>query len=72
MLTTEWNWDVAKQVWYEEGREEGKEEERQERVRKALAEGVSEESIQRIFGLDKETIKSLSADHLNSSLVIPH
>ena len=58
MLTTEWNWDVAKQVWYEEAREE----EREELARKALAEGATVEFIQKIFGLDVETIKGLSLE----------
>jgi len=74
MLLTEWNWDDAKQVWYEEGmeeglekgreegREEGKEEgrvnEQKEIARNALAEGASIEFVRKITGLDMETLKS--------------
>jgi hypothetical protein len=56
MLMTEWNWDDALAVRYEEGMEKGKE----ETARNALAEGASIEFIQKITGLDMETIKSLS------------
>ena len=67
MLITEWNWDDAKQVWYEEGKEEGmeeglekgREEGREETARNALAEGVSIEIIQKITGLDIEAIEKL-------------
>jgi flagellar biosynthesis/type III secretory pathway protein FliH len=38
MLLTEWNWDDAKEVWFEEGREEGLAEGREE----GLAEGREE------------------------------
>jgi len=67
MLLTEWNWDDAKQVWYEEGmedglekgREEGKEEGKEEIARNALAEGASIEFVRKITGLDMETLKTL-------------
>ena len=71
MLMTEWNWDDAMAVRYEEGledglekgmekgREEGLAEGREEIARNALAEGVSMEIIQKITGLDIETIKNL-------------
>ncbi|MDR0312820.1 MAG: Rpn family recombination-promoting nuclease/putative transposase [Treponema sp.] len=59
MLITEWNWDDAKKVWHEEGVEEGREEGREEVARNALAEGASIEFVQKITGLDIETIKSL-------------
>jgi len=71
MLLTEWNWDDAKQVWYEEGmeeglekgREEGREEgrvnEQKEIARNALVEGVPIEIIEKITGLDIETLKTL-------------
>jgi len=51
MLMTEWNWDDARQVWYEEGKEEI--------ARNALAEGASIEFVQKITGLDIETLKGL-------------
>ena len=53
MLITEWNWDDALAVRFEEGREEI--------ARSALAEGASFEFVQKITGLDTETIKNLSA-----------
>jgi len=55
MLTTEWNWEDAKQVWFEEGREEGIE----ITARNALAKGLPVDMIQEITGLDMETIMSL-------------
>jgi predicted transposase/invertase (TIGR01784 family) len=69
MLMTEWNLEDAKQVWYEEGLEEGLEKglekgrvnEQKEIARNALAEGASIEFVQKITGLDMETIKSLQA-----------
>ncbi|MCL2043861.1 MAG: hypothetical protein FWG89_06970 [Treponema sp.] len=57
MLLTEWNLEDAQRVWYEEG----KEDEREEIARKALLEGVSIESINKITGLDTETITELQA-----------
>jgi hypothetical protein len=51
MLITEWNWDDAKKVWYEEGREEI--------ARNALDKGIPVELIHDITGLDIETIKGL-------------
>ncbi|MDR0721024.1 MAG: Rpn family recombination-promoting nuclease/putative transposase [Treponema sp.] len=67
MLFTEWNWDDALAVRYEEGREEGREKGREEgrekgveeTARKALYEGASIEFIQKITGLDSETINRL-------------
>jgi predicted transposase/invertase (TIGR01784 family) len=56
MLLTEWNWDDAKQVWHEEGREEG----REEVIRNALAKGHSIELIHEITGLDIETIEKFA------------
>jgi len=54
MLMTEWNLDDAKQVWYEDGLMDGKE----EIARNALAEGASIEFVQKITGLDMDTIKN--------------
>ena len=55
MLMTEWNWDDALAVRYEEGRGI----EREEIARNALAEGASVEFINKITGLDTETIMTL-------------
>jgi hypothetical protein len=40
MLTTEWNWDTAKEVWQEEAREEGRGE-----ILKLFEQGLSVEEI---------------------------
>ena len=58
MLLTEWNWDDALEVRYEEGTENGL----KITARNALAEGDSIEKVQRITGLDIETIKKLAAE----------
>ena len=63
MLFTEWNWDDAKQVWLEEGREEGMEKGREEIARNALVEGASVEFVQKITGFDIDKIKSLQASN---------
>ena len=55
MLMTEWNWDDALAVRFEEGREEG----REDVARNALAEGASIEFVSRITGLDMEAVKTL-------------
>ncbi|MDR0655202.1 MAG: Rpn family recombination-promoting nuclease/putative transposase [Treponema sp.] len=55
MLMSEWKLEDALVVEREEGREEG----REETARNALAEGLPVEIIQKITGLDFETIKSL-------------
>lgn len=57
MLMTEWNWDDAFAVQREEGRMEGE----MEVAKNALTEGLPVEVIQKITGLDTETIKSLAA-----------
>jgi hypothetical protein len=44
MLTTEWNWDTAKEVWQEEAREEAHEEDRQYFF-ELLDQGLSKEEI---------------------------
>jgi len=56
MLMVEWNWDDALAVRYEEGLEKG----REDIARNALAEGSSIEYVQKITGLDLETIKNLA------------
>jgi len=63
MLMTEWNWDDALEVRYEEGMEDGLEKGREERefeiARKLLVEGTTPEFIQKITSLDIETITNL-------------
>ena len=58
MLITEWNWDDALEVRYEEGREDRDE----EIARNALAKGIPLDVIHDITGLDMETIKSIQAE----------
>jgi predicted transposase/invertase (TIGR01784 family) len=60
MLFTEWNWDDALAVRFEEGREEGREEGMEEIARNALMEGLSTETIQKITGLDIEAIRHIA------------
>ena len=57
MLLTEWNIEEAKEVWWEEAREERE----MEIARNAFAEGASIEFVQKITGLDTETIQNISA-----------
>jgi len=54
----EWDLDTALKVRYEEGQEDCLE----EIARKALAEGASVEFVNKITGLDLETIKNLQAE----------
>jgi transposase len=58
MLLTEWNWDIALKVRGEEEREE----EREKVAKNALKEGLSIEMIQKLTGLNIETIMTLSAE----------
>ena len=64
MLLTEWNWDDALAVRWEEGREwglqQGLEQGREEIARNALSKGMSPEAVGEITGLDSETIRKLS------------
>ena len=76
MLMTEWNWDDALAVRYEEGMEDGQE----EVALNALIEGLPIEIIQKITGLDMETVKEIQATGQTSymktmyipAMVIPH
>jgi hypothetical protein len=52
MLFTEWNWDDALAVRFEEGREEI--------ARNALAKGLPLDIIGEITGLDIETIRNIA------------
>jgi predicted transposase/invertase (TIGR01784 family) len=73
MLMTEWNWDDALAVRYEEGHEDGWEEGREdgleegraneklEIARNLLSEGSTPEFVQKITGLDMDTIEGLRA-----------
>ena len=56
MLTTEWDWDTALAVRFEEGIEEGLE----TVAIKALTKGYSAEAVHEITGLDMKTIKGLA------------
>jgi hypothetical protein len=55
MLMTEWNWEDALAVRFEEGREDKQE----EIARKAIAEGASIEFVKKITGFDDEAIRRL-------------
>jgi hypothetical protein len=59
MLYAEWNMDDALAVRYEEGCEEGQQEKTLEIARNALAEGLTPDFVQKITGLDLETIEEL-------------
>jgi len=58
MLLTEWNQEDALAVRYEEGRFN----EKLEIARNLLAEGSSFEFVQKITGLDIDTLKGLQED----------
>jgi hypothetical protein len=62
MLLTEWNIDEAKVVWQEEAREEAWEERNEAIAKNALNEGASIEFVQKITGLDIDTITRLSQE----------
>jgi len=51
MLLTEWNWEDALDVRYEEGKEDV--------ARNALAEGATLEFVRKITGIDLETLKNI-------------
>jgi hypothetical protein len=55
MLYTEWNWDDALAVRYEEGREQG----REEIAKNALDKGIPIDTVSEITGLDIETINRI-------------
>jgi hypothetical protein len=65
MLMTEWNWDDALAVRYEEGHddgwEEGEENKAIEIAMNLLAEGLAPELVQKTTGLDMDTIEGLRA-----------
>ena len=66
MLLTEWNTEDAiavraEEAW-EEGLEEGREEREIEIAQNALAEGLAVEFVQKITGLDLETVEKLKAE----------
>ena len=58
MLFTEFNLDDAIAV----AREEGREDEKFEIAKNLLAEGSTSEFVQKITGLDLDTLKSIQAD----------
>jgi predicted transposase YdaD len=59
MLLYEMNLEDTQEAFIEQGREDGQKEEQKSVVLKALAEGLSIESVHRITKLDIETIKQL-------------
>jgi predicted transposase/invertase (TIGR01784 family) len=59
MLLTEWNWDDALDVRFEEGCEEGGNKKAEEIARNALAKNIPIETVMEITGLDIETIRNL-------------
>jgi predicted transposase YdaD len=59
MLFTEWNLDDAIAVAREEAREDGFEKANRKIARNLLAEGSTPEFVQKITGLDLETIAGL-------------
>jgi flagellar biosynthesis/type III secretory pathway protein FliH len=61
MLLTEWNTEEAKEVWFAEGREEGLSKGREEVVRNALQEGFSFDIIEKLTGLNRESIRHIQA-----------
>jgi predicted transposase/invertase (TIGR01784 family) len=69
MLMTEWNWDDALAVRYEEGHEDGEAKGMEKGLETAkiniaknlLAEGSTPEFVQKITGLDMDTIEGLRA-----------
>jgi hypothetical protein len=50
MLLTEWNWDDAKQVWWEEGREEG-----EIKVLELIEQGYTVEQVKAKLSLKTDT-----------------
>ena len=60
MLLTEWNWDDAKEVWHEEGREEGEQKKALEIARKMKEMGDTPERIHVITGLSPACIEHLN------------
>jgi len=59
MLMTEWNWDDALAVRYEEGLEDGVEKGRLAIARNLLAEGSTPDFVQKITGLSLDEIEKL-------------
>jgi len=62
MILTEWNTEDAIAFARKEGREEGREEGNKAIVLNALAEGASIQFIQKITGLDIETIQKINGN----------
>ncbi|GHU80461.1 hypothetical protein FACS189468_0330 [Spirochaetia bacterium] len=54
MLMTEWNWDTAKEVWYEEGREEGEKKVRE--LVDLVRQGYTAEQIEAQLSLKTKTV----------------
>jgi predicted transposase/invertase (TIGR01784 family) len=68
MLLTEWDWDMALEVRWEDGVEEGREQGLKEGLKNtaknALAKGLPLETIRDITGLDLETLKNLASERM--------
>ena len=62
MLILDWNMEDALAVRFEEGIEKGMEKGITTTARNALAEGVAPEIVQKITGLDLETIKTMNSE----------
>jgi predicted transposase/invertase (TIGR01784 family) len=62
MLLAEFNMDVAKRVWREEGMEEGIEKGIEKTARAALAKGLSVSDVADITGLDEGTLRKLKSN----------
>jgi hypothetical protein len=59
MLTTEWDWDIAREVWkegWEEGLEKGRKKGREEAVKRLLKYGMTPEQIAEALELPPDTV----------------
>ena len=65
MLLTEWNWDDALAVRFEEGMEKGMEQGVEKTARNALEEGLPIDVIQKITGLDADAIRNIQTELSN-------
>ena len=59
MLFTEWNWDDALAVRYEEGREEGWIGGREENIRNLLSYGMSPDAVAAALKVPREKVTAL-------------
>jgi predicted transposase/invertase (TIGR01784 family) len=61
MLTDEWNWEEAKEVWYEEGIEKGREQV-ERTARNLLAMGMAIDDIAQATELPVEKVYALASE----------